>query len=324
MKIFILFICRFSLMKTGAKIKKIPTKAFPQPIPRTDFRGQRALTGSKTSKLLCMKFLPLLLILLPHHLLLAQPDTIAVNNTGTVSVILGGEIEMVDIGHPAYINQTHENTLLLKAAVIDAPPTTLFVRYIDEDNKQRFFSVFIAYEKSPRQFHYDLRPPEKPKPKAESPLFRKASNEKLTPEAAHFKKNLSQLKELQREIYSVGLIQNRVEAGLELVRADKEYFYLRFSLTNQSSLPVRIAWMSFQIQSGSRGRVGSKLQEVSPVFTDIPGELEAYGRISCIAVLPIISLQKKDRFLIRMGETGSRGMDIDIPARYLLDVKTWL
>jgi len=255
--------------------------------------------------------------------IMAQPDTIAVNSTATVSVVLGGEIEVVDIGHPAYITQIHQNTLLLKAGVIDSPPTTLFVRYKDPEGSQQFFSTFISYHKSPKQYHFDLRPPKKTKAPPQNPLMLRAFEQKLRPEPEPFKKNLDQLKELKREVYSVGLIQDRIETGLELVRADKTYFYLRFSLTNKSSLPVRIAWLSFQIQSGQQGRVGNTLEEVNPVFTDVPGELEAYGRISCVAILPIISLQKKDRFLIRMGEKGSRGLDLMIPARYLLEVKTW-
>ena len=71
-----------------------------------------------------MKYILLLSFLLGVHLLQAQLDTLGLSTTASVSVVIGGEIEVVDIGHPAYISQIHQNTLLLKAAVIDAPRST--------------------------------------------------------------------------------------------------------------------------------------------------------------------------------------------------------
>lgn len=194
------------------------------------------------------------------HLLVSETLYIPLNKT--VHIILGEEIQKIDVGSEQVLYHTAHNRIQLKAAQQDFEETNLMV-----ETRKGYAMFILRYADEPPKLFYNY-----------SKLLQKGSDtlegqETQQQEGAiatqsstsKYKSKCEQVLQKKRHLRTIGMQEQNVSAELECLLAAKNELYLRIKINNQSSIDYEIDCMRFSVCSAKNKHI-KQSYDLSPVY----------------------------------------------------------
>ena len=228
----------------------------------------------------------------------AMPAHIAVSHRYITVLIFDSPICEVDLASDSYVAKISGNYLLLRCRRPNILPTSLFVTYAEG---KAFLHTLVRFTPAPPKT-YDLRT-----------YAPSAQEQKEQAQTAHLLQGIGYLSALPQQYKDVGLKADQLTLVLLSVLTDKEYLYLRLSLTNDSGMDYTIEAVRFCFQSGHKKQI-----EVVPVLAQQPC-VEAGKQAELIYVLSAYGMKEKGSLALELREaSGERVLQLSIPGPILV------
>lgn len=206
-------------------------------------------------------------------------DTIYVNSSATTYLIFDEAITLFNLGNTDFQAQTASTlpmslgsqVLLLKAKVPNAKPTTLLLTH-----GKQIYQAYLYFQEPISQSFYDYRTENQSKEIAYN-----AMDENLRLD--------DKFKKLAVSPVNVSL--KRVQSGIllrcENIYTDANGVYLKFSLSNESSIAYEIDNVSFAYQSKMKRKAINRLQSLG---------IEEVNALRSIEPVKILTSQKSEKY----------------------------
>ncbi len=243
-------------------------------------------------------------------------DTIHVNSSATTYLIFDEAITLFNLGNTDFQAQTASTlpmslgsqVLLLKAKIPNAKPTTLLLTH-----GKQIYKAYLYYQEPLNQSFYDYRS------ENQSIESFKATDENLRLE--------DKFKKLAISLMNVSF--KKTQSGMllrcENIYTDANGVYLKFSLSNESSIAYEIDNVSFSYQSKMKKRAINRLQSLG---------IEEVNIVKSIEPTKILTSQKSEKYyyyiplyattengfleVVFREKNGLRNIKIDIPFKKIL------
>jgi Domain of unknown function (DUF4138) len=233
-------------------------------------------------------------------------DTIWVGRESTVYVILPELISLFDIGNKDYVGKIENGSIIfLKATNPFAKPSTMLIQY-----GNTIFKGYVAFREKIEKPFYDFRA-----------LPKMDTDSKLKADKSP-KLSLGRLKEASSNI---SLKEKNSDVIVKLVNIfnDKEATYLKFEVSNESTIIYQVDYVSFiyktHVKRKKRNQLTPQQQEVEPLEFEAPMMIGAGGMESFMYAIPLYSATENDylEIVFREGK-GARLITMNIPAKKIL------
>jgi len=170
------------------------------------------------------------------------PDTIYCTSDNTSYLIFMDKVEWVDIGSPGdFFSQIEGNSVFIKARKPSAGISTLLVK-----TSSVFWYAVIKNWAGNKIFFYDFQKSlQVPGPVSGSDSIWNPSGAK-GPEHSSSSSRLKQVVLAKNELFSMGFISKFMAAAVTVIRNDDKNTYLKIVLSNKSSIPYKLDFISFQ------------------------------------------------------------------------------
>lgn len=258
------------------------------------------------------------------------PDTVFVSLDNTVYVTFPEKIELVDIGkHEEYVAEVlNENLITIRCLNISSKTSTIMVKY-GKHYKQFFLQVIQV----PTKFHYDFGYNKKLNKTENSEIndYEEIVNEN---ELENNKKKISKdiliktkiIKEIKTEENTLGIFSKFLEAGVTVIRNDKDNTYLKILINNKSTLPYKFDFISFQYFQSMKKGFGKQEkkapQDVFPILDNSNKVIPPLSTNKVVYVIPSFALANQGYLLINFREKeGDRVLKIKISSDKIQSAK---
>jgi hypothetical protein len=221
-------------------------------------------------------FLPFLLI--SFSIFSQKIDTIYVNSSATTYLIFDESISLFNLGNTDFQAQTASTlpmslgtqVLLLKAKIPNAKPTTLLLTH-----GKQIYQAYLYYQEPLYQSFYDYRSENQSKESF------KTTDENIRLEDKFKKLAASPMNVSYKEVQSGMLLR------CENIYTDANGVYLKFSLSNESSIAYEIDNVSFSYQSKMKKKAINRLQSLG---------IEEVNVLKSIESVKILTSQKSEKY----------------------------
>ncbi len=208
-------------------------------------------------------------------------DTIWVGRESTVYVILPEPVSLFDIGNKDYVGKIENGSIIfLKATNPFAKPSTMLIQY-----GNTIFQGYVAFREKIEKPFYDFRASQK------TDLSDKPKMDKSP------KLSLGRLKEASDNI---NLKEKNSDVIVKLVSIfnDQQATYLKFEVTNQSTIIYQVDYVSFiyktHVKRKKRNQLTPQQQEIEPLEFEAPMMIGAGGMESFMYAIPLYSATEND------------------------------
>lgn len=251
------------------------------------------------------------------QLLNIVPYQIQVSDQATTILVFPYEVKEADMGVGELLATKIpdvKNILKLKAERSTLDTTSLYV--ITGDGKVHVFEV--TYTSKPYPLAYEL---------SFDGNLKTIQSSAITFDQQPFSQSdLTQWVNYVRG--RTGTMHKMVKAGKIKLRINDIYtidkfLFLKFNLSNQSTLPYIAGWSQMYIQD-RRTRKRSAVQDIAihPIYSDSMQEIPGIGSASLIVGIPRQTLPRSKRMIFEVHEdNGGRNIRFKIPNRLLLQAK---
>lgn len=135
-----------------------------------------------------------------------------------------------------------------------------------------------------------------------------------------YKEKTDSVKKIKNEKKELGFISEFLKVAITVIRNDKENTYLKIAIKNESSLPYKFDFISFQyVQSMSKGILQTKKKAPQDVFPVVYPSMPAVPANTSVIVgyaIPSFALDNDGILRVLFRErTGDRVLKIEIPSR---------
>lgn len=205
-------------------------------------------------------------------------DTVYVNSSTTSYLIFDEPITLFNLGNTDFQAQTASSTpasigsqvLLLKANVSNAKPTTLLVTH-----GKHIHQAYLYYQEPLRQPFYDYRTENQ-----------SIDSNKLIAENLQLEDKFKKLAVSPTNV-SFKNTQSGMLLRCENIYTDANGVYLKFSLTNESSIAYEIDNVSFSYQSKMKKKAINRLQSLG---------IEEVNALKSVEPVKILTSQKSEKY----------------------------
>lgn len=303
----------------------------------------------------------IILLILSVELFAQSPDTLQISDDKYVYLTFDANVLEAQTGLSSFMFTKSNNMISLRCLKAETVPTTLMVKtetdfyvwiikYVKHPNR-----LAIDFRKNakilekmegkvyPQQDQIKPNPTSEIKPSQGKP----ASNVRKPPKEADqwpaiirnryqtnnrdsdiddqaMQERIFRLLGLTRELKSLATRDSGLEFSVSNIRVDSKYLYLKINLTNMSSIPYDIDFVSFELNGGGK----MKAHETRAKMNFTPQYHESLSTVlpsmdePMIYVLDLYSFKTKDNIQIKIYERdGRRILDFAIPAKNILDAK---
>lgn len=263
-------------------------------------------------------------------------DTIHCNNINSTYIILPAAVDLVDIGaKESYVSKIEDNSVFIKAKTANGPISTLLIKV-----GQDFYYTTIKFDANNKQYFYDYKT-NKPgivygnkdsysqifktvsvdKPKVETKsqgqeLYNEDGTKKQVSEKVVA--NTDEITKVKNELSTYGFKSDFIDAAVTVIRNDNENTYLKIIIKNNSSIPYKLDFISFQyFQDMNKGILKKSKKAPTDVFPSCrPKQLEVKP-VTTNALgyaIPTFALAHDGYLMVLFRETnGDRVLKIEIP-----------
>lgn len=283
-----------------------------------------------------MKYILAIIILFKGYYIRSQ-DTVYVTLDNTVYLTFPEKIELVDIGkHEEYAAEVlNENLVTIRALNIGSKTSTIMIKY-GKNYKQFFLQVVPRATK----FHYDfginkkyvqtenpvIITKEKAIEKTEELEAEVELEDGKKPVPKDILKKCKKMIEIKNEESSLGIFSKFLEAGVTVIRNDKDNTYLKILINNKSTLPYKFDFISFQYFQSMKKGFGKQEkkapQDVFPLLDNNNQVVPPLATSKVIYVIPSFALANDGYLLINFREKeGDRVLKIKIKSDKIQSAK---
>lgn len=221
-------------------------------------------------------FLPFLFI--SFSVFSQKIDTIYLNSSATTYLIFDEPITLFNLGNTDFQAQTASTlpmslgtqVLLLKAKISNAKPTTLLLTH-----GKHIYQAYLHYQEPLNQSFYDYRSENQSKESF------KTADENLQVEDKFKKLTISPMNVSYKKAQSGMLLR------CENIYTDANGVYLKFLLSNESSIAYEIDNVSFSYHSKMKKKAINRLQSLG---------IEEVNAIKSVEPIKILTSQKSEKF----------------------------
>jgi Domain of unknown function (DUF4138) len=233
-----------------------------------------------------------------------KQDTVFVNAEATTYLIFDEPISLFNLGSKEFeAKADNPKILFLKAKYTNAKPSTLVVTH-----GEAIYTAYLVVKTNQKAF-YDFRKTNQSETKMSAEKLKK---ERLS----------EQLKKLVNAPKNLSIESKKQQIRLELTHLfnDNEATYMRFTLTNQSSILYDLDYVSFTYfekrtrKDRKRNAVNTGFQEVETLIK-IENSLTEAGKSNVYYyALPLYATTEKGYLQIIFREkAGLRSVELDVP-----------
>ncbi len=252
------------------------------------------------------------------HAVRSTIDTIYCTSTNTSYLIFRDKVELVDLGNPmAYFSQIEGSSVFIKAQQANSDVSTLLVK-----TEKDFCYAVIKNCPDNKLFFYDFtktKPARKEGTEAEIESKSASDTESDTKsESSGLSSLISRVAETRNELFSMGFISEFIEAAVTVIRNDSATTYLKIVLTNKSSIPYKLDFISFQYYRHLfKGFAKKGKKNCFDVFPLAIPSFRQIDPLSCRALgyaIPSFGLAGKGYLMVSFRESsGDRILKIEVP-----------
>ena len=262
-------------------------------------------------------------------------DTVWASQTVTTYMLFPSAIELVDLGTKLYGFRKEGNTLMLKTADTEAPPTSFLIRCEDGTIYQGVIAAAVRPKKNLYTFgEYGAPAGSPPAPLASAGKPPAEASNVPAPElsdvveVAGEQYSIKKLREYARQLSqrpvqfrSYGEYKDRIEFVLTHMAVHKRVLLVALTLFNKSSVTYKVDYLEFKNATSRRGVAlyASQSSGLEPLMTDYPPEVLPNQKSVLLLALPISGINGKTDLVTTVRELdGSRTLEFQVPGGVLL------
>ncbi len=276
----------------------------------------------------------------PHSTENSIPDTLYISNYSSTYLAFPQDIDIINIGSTDFIFHVEKSIVFIKATRPTNKITNMFMKC-----GQGIFTINLVYQEKPKKSLYDFR-------KINFDLFNEEGN-KSTSEQGTFSsssKALTALGVKDRKIFmgsnaaledlggfekdslqkkyeanaklilaypdrfkTFGTAQNRITILLTDLLTDSKWMYLKFKVSNKSSLNYDFDYTSFQLL---RSKMGKKNLAFTPLYYSPLESCLSHTKEKMVFILPLFAETEQGNFKVVFRELhGDRKISVLVPDR---------